>query len=57
MKARILAVLRSSEFYIAVIGIVFEALHSPVPEEYKAFAWAYVGARVISKVVKVVFPA
>lgn len=52
----ILAALRTSEFWIALAGIVIEVSSSPVPEEFQVFAWVYVAFRIVSKVAKFIFP-
>jgi hypothetical protein len=53
---KILAVIRTSEFWVALAAGVVEILNSPVPEEFKWAAWVYISFRLVSKIVKLIFP-
>jgi hypothetical protein len=47
---------RTSEFWIFLATASAEVVATPVPDEFKWAAWAYVGFRILSKIVKFVVP-
>lgn len=56
MKNAILSIMRTSEFWAALAGVLVEVLHEPLPGMDKAALWIYVALRIVSKMVKYVFP-
>jgi len=52
----LMAAVRTSEFWAAAAQAVVEFSGAPIPDEFKAFGWAYIALRVIGKLAKFVFP-
>lgn len=47
---------RTSEFWTLAAQAVVEFSNAPIPDEFKAWGWAYIAVRVIGKLAKFTFP-
>jgi len=56
MGKRILEAFRSSEFWALAGQAVIQSFSLPVPDEVKVVGWVYIALRIVSKLMKYVFP-
>lgn len=53
---RILAVIRTSEFWVFAGQVIATTFATPVPEVYKEIGWGYIIFRIVSKLARYIFP-